>query len=68
MPGAAFFRDQTKDAPVFFDRVMGAHPGGLVAEAGNRFFAGLHAGVVQHDHVDAVIARIEIGRRPVDDL
>src|SRR5438067_6685178 len=52
MEGAALLRDEPPDRAVFLDDVMRADPRFGVAQPIDRFGGALHAGVVQHQHVD----------------
>src|SRR5712671_3400686 len=58
MEGAALLRDEPPDRAVFLDDVMRADPGFGIAQPIDRFRGALHAGVVQHQHVDGA----DVGR------
>ena len=67
VPGAAILRHQAEDAAVLLDHVVRADLRRRVAHPRQRRVAGLHAGVVQHQHVDGrVAARVVVGGRAVD--
>jgi hypothetical protein len=67
VPGAMLLGDHAQYPAVLLDQIMAGHAGFGVAEARDSGFAVLHARIVKDDHRDAGIARIEIGRGPVDD-
>src|SRR5262249_59854808 len=68
MPGAAVFRYQAPDGPVFLDDIVRTHFRVGRGEARERRFGGRHAGVVENEHVDdaARWTRILIGRGPFE--
>ncbi len=66
MPGAALFGHQLEHTPILPDHVVGRDLGGGIAQALQRGGPGLHAGVVQHDHVGRSAPLVEIGRRRGD--
>ena len=68
MPGALVLIDQLRDAAIFPDHVMGGDFGDGIAHALQCLFAGCHAGIVQHQHVERVLALIEIRARGAGDV
>ena len=58
MKGAAFLGHQPPDRAVLLDEIMRADLGLRVAQPVERGFGALHAGIMQHQHVD----RAHIGR------
>ena len=63
MPGAILLGDHAQDLAVLGDQIMGrrrAPPGSrsrAIAE-----FGVAHAGIMEHDHRDRLVALVEIGR------
>ena len=68
LPGALVFGHQREHPAVFLDHVMGRDARLLVLlHAGERRRAVLHAGIVQHQHVERVQPLVEVGARGLDD-
>uniref|UniRef100_A0A0N5A0A3 PE-PGRS family protein n=1 Tax=Parastrongyloides trichosuri TaxID=131310 RepID=A0A0N5A0A3_PARTI len=64
VPGPALFGHQTQDGAVLIDDIVGRDLGLGVAQAGDRRLGGLHAGIVQHQHVRRAAPGVEVrGRR-----
>ncbi len=68
VPGAALLGDQSEDATVLLDQIVGRHLGLRIAQALQRLLARAHAGVVQHQHVRRRAPDVEVGRRRLDQL
>ena len=67
VPGAAFFGNKMEDTAVFLDQIMGGDLGLGIAQARQGRLAGLHPCVMKHQHVGRRTARVEVGRRRVDE-
>ena len=62
MPGAARFRHELVDAAVLIDEIVAGDTGFLVGEPRDRFFGGLHSGVMQQQDIDARRACVVVRR------
>ena len=61
MAGAFVLADQLHDAAIFPDHVMGGDLRFCITHLLERFLARLHAGIMKHQHIDWMLAIIEIG-------
>jgi hypothetical protein len=68
--GAAALRNETPNSTVFLDDVVSTDPCDRIAQPLQRSLGTRHAGIVEHQHVDAggITPTVVIGRRPILDL
>ena len=63
MPGAILLGDHAQDLAVLGDQIVAGDAAVGIAQPRDRRFGVAHAGIMEDDHRDAGIARVEIGRR-----
>ena len=67
VPRAALLRNKTIGGAVLVHDIVAGYSCRWVAQAVDGVLGGLHAGVVQDQHVDAVMAGVMIGTRFIED-